>query len=510
MFSEKSGSIGLVDDIPGHRLPADAWTTANNIRFNDGYAEKSLGRSLFLTPTVAPYFLLPLQESTVFYWVYFGLTSAYITDGSNDTLAGSGYSATADYSWKGDVFGGIPIANNSYDPPQMLFPVSATNSFSDLTNWPSGYTCESIKSYKNHLIALNVVKNGQRSPYMVKWSHVADAGTIPTSWDVTDTTLDAGEQTLSDQGGDIVDGGVLGDAFIIYRENSTYAMRKVNSRFIFSFEKVFDETGIFSDRCFVSFKGGHCVLTDDDLIIHSGLKNSARSIADERVRDTLFAALETATNPTRAFLAHNNKKSEIWVCYPVTTDEFPTKALIWNYQHNTFSYRDLPGVMDIKFNVVQSVAGDTWATDSTTWAAGTDRWGARSYNPAKRDMLMADTTNTKLLKVDDTNQDNAVSFTATLQKTDILVDNYTGNEHRLTRIMPLMSGTGPVNIRLGSQAAPGGSVTWEAAQAFTPGTDWKLDFRTTGKLAAVEFESTGDVDWRLHAYDITHAQVSKR
>lgn len=507
MIVDQAGQIGLVEDIPGYRLPPGAWTTADNVRFNDGYAEKIEGHSLYATPSVAPYYLLPLQQTTTFYWIYFGLTNIYITDGSNHNAAGSGYSATADSNWNGDIFGGIPVVSNGIDAPQMLFPVSASNTFSSLTSWPSGYTCKSIKAFKNYLVALNVNK-GTDNPLMVKWSHQADAGTLP-SWDETDPTLDAGETTLSDSGGDIVDGGTLGDSFIIYRENSTYTMRYIGGRFIFSLERIFDDIGIFADRCFVAFKNGHCVLTDDDLIVHTGTKGSALSIADSRIRDTLFTALNSATNPTRAFLTHNNKKSEIWVCYPTSTDNFPTKALIWNYEHNTFSYRDLPGTMDAKFNVVQTISGETWASDSNTWASDSTSWGERSYNPSKRDILIADTTNTKLFKGDDTNQFNGVSFTSTLQRTDILLDQALQNRAQTLTFYPLISGTGPVNVRIGAQEAPEGTVTWQTAQSFTPGTDYKLDFRVNGRLLAVELSSTGDVDWRLHSWDFEYAIGSK-
>ena len=61
MLVDQAGKIGVVEDVPGHRLPFEGWTTANNIRCNDGYIEKSLGDSSYIASSVAPYFLLPLQ-----------------------------------------------------------------------------------------------------------------------------------------------------------------------------------------------------------------------------------------------------------------------------------------------------------------------------------------------------------------------------------------------------------------------------------------------------------------
>lgn len=517
MISDNAGSIGLVEDIPGFSIPPEGWTTATNIRFNDGYAEKSLGHSTYATPSVAPYFLIPLQETQVFYWIYAGLTKIYITDGTNHYDASNGtYQVDADHEWTGDIFNGIPILNSVTGVPQALFPVSHSNSFVDLPNWPSNTYCSGIKGFSNFLISWDIWESGTRYPYKVKWSHQADPGSLPSSWDETDPTLDAGETNLSDKGGYLVDGGRLGDEFILYRENATYRIRYIGGKFIFSFIKGLGQSGIFSKRCFVEFEDAigpkHCVLTDDDLIVHNG--QTKQSIADGKTRDTLFSTLNSATNPTRAFLAHNIKKSEIWICYPKTTSSFCTEALIWNYKHNTFSKRALPGVMDIAFDVVDNVATSVIQDATEIINTATQLIDTRLYNPSKRDMLMADTQNTKLFKVDDTNQFNGTSFTATLQRTDLVLGGGkagTSIENRglVLGIRPMMTGTGPVSVRLGSQEYQNGTVTWKTAQNFTPGTDYKLDFKVDGRLFAVEFESTGDVDWRLHRWDFEIQRSSK-
>ena len=52
-------------------------------------------------------------------------------------------------------------------------------------------------------------------------------------------------------------------------------------------------------------------------------------------------------------------------------------------------------------------------------------------------------------------------------------------------------------------------VTWASPQTFTPGTDIKVDFSVGGKLLAVRFESTADVDWELDGYDIDLAVTGR-
>ena len=58
--------------------------------------------------------------------------------------------------------------------------------------------------------------------------------------------------------------------------------------------------------------------------------------------------------------------------------------------------------------------------------------------------------------------------------------------------------------------APGDAVDYGAAVAFTPGTDRKVDVRSTGNFAAIKFESTGDQEWSLSGYDIEYVPVGKR
>lgn len=507
-----TGEIGVIKDKPAYSIPLNAWSDAVNVRFNDGYAEKSLGHSApFGTPSIAPYFLLPLQTPTLQYWIYAGLTAIYLTEGTTHTditRSSGAYNATADGNWTGGILGGVPVVTSGFDIPQALFPVSPSNSLIDLPNWPDNTFCGTIKPFKNFLIALNMSENGQSYPYVVRWSHPADPGSLPTTWDYTDTTNDAGRVPLSEGGGHILDGGSLRDTFIIYRESSTYSMRFIGGRFIFETRQIFPSSGIFAKRCFAEFDGKHCVLTNNDLIVHDGV--TIQSVLDSRYRDTLFTELSGATNNKRTYLAENYSKNEIWVCYPTGSDSFPTKALIWNYRHNTVGFRTLPGAAHIAFDVVDAQLTTTWDSDSDTWDSDTSRWDVQQYNPAKKYMLMADTTNTKLFKLDDTNQFNGVSFTATLERTELQLAGDFDTITHITRIYPKFTGSGAVTVYVGGQNVIGESVTWDSGQTFTIGTDYKLDVRETWRLPAIKFESTGDVSWKLHGFDLDVDAAGKR
>ena len=500
---DNAGEIGVIKDKPAHSLPLNAWSDASNIRFNDGYAEKFYGHSSALgTPSIAPYSVFPFVSSSLQYWIYAGLTSVYLTEGTshtNITRTSGAYQATAEENWTGGALNGVPILCDGLDTPQMLFPVSASNKLSDLSNWPSNTIAKVVKPYKNFLVALNLVENGDSYPYVLRLSHPADPGSVPSTWDYTDTTKDSIRRALGDSGGDILDGGSLRDSFIIYREFSTWVMRYIGGRFIVETRQLFSSSGIFAKRCFSEFEGKHCVLTTDDLIVHDGA--TQQSVLDTRYRDTLFTELNAATNNKRTYLSTNYAKNEIWVCYPTGSDNFPTKALVWNYRHNTFGFRTLPGAAHIAFDVIDPQATATWDSDSDVWDSDATTWDVKQYNPSKRAMLMADTTNTKLYKIDDTNQFDGVNFTATLERQDLFADKIDAIKS-IKRVYPKFTGSGAVTVYVGGKNAIGDSVAYDSGTSFTIGTDYKVDVRETWRLPAIKFESTGDVSWKLHGYDL--------
>ena len=503
---------GVIQDVPSHTLPLGYWSSCTNIRFNDGYAQKFEGHSEpYGTPSISPYFLLPVQSETVQYWIYCGLTGVYVTQGtSQHNISGVTYSANADDSWNGGVLGNQAILNNGVNAPQYWASVSPSTLLADLANWPVNTTCKVIKPFKNYLVAMDIDKAGARYPQMVKWSHPADPGTIPSTWDETDATKDAGETVLTQGGGYIKDGGTLGDTFIIYREWSTWEMRYIGGRFIFQFRELFNNSGILAPHCFAEFEGKHLVLTANDLIVHDG--RSFQSIVDRKMRNTLFNDIDT-TNSRRCFLAPNYDRNEIWVCYPESGQSFATKALIWNYREDTFGFRTLPGSRHIAFDVVDSTILGTIDPWTGTIDSYSDIIDKRLYDASKGRMLMADTSNTKLLQVDDTNQYDGVSFTATLQRTGITFDDLT-RKKRIKTLYPTfeaISGTA-ISVRVGYHDAPEASVTWGSAQTFTVGTDYKVDFTSDnlGRMVAIEYSTTGDVAWKHHYTDVDYVTEGKR
>ena len=73
-----------------------------------------------------------------------------------------------------------------------------------------------------------------------------------------------------------------------------------------------------------------------------------------------------------------------------------------------------------------------------------------------------------------------------------------------------VSSTNLVNIYVGSQMSTEEGISWKTPVQFTPNTQSKVSVRATGKMYAVKFESTGDLDWELDGYSIEVEDAGNR
>lgn len=509
------GAFGIATDVRPHELPLNVWTSGKNVRMISGFVEKFLGHEeVFGTPSVAPYFALPVPTVTTYLWLYAGLNKVYVYDGvHNNVTRQTGavdvdYAATSLRNWTGSLLGGIPVINNGIDLPQQLLPVAAGTKLAALTAWPSTYLCGSIKAYKQFLVALDITKAGVRYPHMVKWSHPSDPGAVPSSWDETDPTLDAGEVELKDSGGFLLDSVPLRDTNILYKEDQTIGQQFIGGNNIFRFYKIFD-FGAISRRCAVEFfNGAHAVFSLNDIVQHDGQR--ALSLLSDRLRSYVFNNIDS-TNMLTSFVAVNAAAREVWFCYPETGSSLPNKAVVWNFEKGTLGVRDLNSVAHIaKGQVNPGVTSDQWGLSTGTWATDSASWGLRTFVPAQEQMLICGTGETKLHLADVGNTFNGTNMTAYIERSGLGFPMRVGKPPDFTtikqiqRVFPRIEGTGggQINVYVGAQQVIGGSVEWAPPQVFTIGESEFVDSDMTGRLHALKFESVSNIDWRLHGYDV--------
>tara|TARA_R100001530_G_scaffold135816_1_gene114060 strand:+ start:103 stop:1647 length:1545 start_codon:yes stop_codon:yes gene_type:complete len=504
---------GVAKDINNLAIPAEFYSHVNNVRFGDGAAKKISGHdSVFTAPSVAPYFLINWTTGTNSYWFYAGAAKIYRTDGSTNTdftrASGGDYSLTATQNWVGIVYNGLVILNNGVDDPQCLANTGAS-AFTDLTNWPASTTCKSMRAFGNYLIALNLTESSTIYPNKIRWGDAAENFALPSSWTAS-ATNDAGSTTVGDEGDFIVDGLQLGSVFIIYKEQSTWLMSFIGGNLVFSFKKLFSDSGVLSRNCVAEFNNQHFVVTQGDLIIHNGV--SKKSVANNTVRRELFDNIDS-TNYAKTFVYHNKSKSEMWVCYPQIGSTNCDKALIYNYINDSFSFRDLPGIQHIASGIVNPGASTVvWSAQSQSWIAynTTETWGERGYNPADMSTLMAGTSNTKFFRGDYGTDFAGANFTMTLERKGLVLDKNPNTVVSVRKMTPRGSGTGSVNVYVGSSMTPNGTYTYSNPQSFNPNTQNKIDARSTGKYIAVKFEQTTNKEFELNGYDLEYDIVGER
>ena len=491
---------GINKDISAYELSNEQWSDGNNIQFDNDKTSKVKGhQQVFGTPTGAPYWLLPFNTITTDYWIYPSLTKIYRVSTSGTTTThtditrsiGGDYAATAADRWNGGVLGGVAVINNGVDAPQQLG--STASNFSALSNWLSSTTTKVIRPFKRFLVALDTTESSTRYPFRVRWSHPAEGGTVPTTWDASDATKDAGYVDLSQSNGFVIDCLPLGDSNIVYKEDSVWAMTFEGGQSIFGFRQLFNDAGVIGKDAVKSFDNQHFVVSEDDIYTHDG--QSKKSIVDSQIRDELFNSIHPDYK-SRTFVAADREKNEMWVCFVSNsaTDAFADVAYVWNWRNNTWSRRDLPSVSYLSWGVVDTVSTTDWS-ESGDWDTDNDSWDS----PLSPSLLLADANNTKLFVLG-SNQFDGTSFKAWAEKGNMTL-GYNGTKS-VTKIVPRVSGTGSVDFYVGTEMQPHQGVTWKGPYTFTPGTHSEIPVRATGTYVGIRVETTDDKAWALDNVEV--------
>jgi len=137
---------------------------------------------------------------------------------------------------------------------------------------------------------------------------------------------------------------------------------------------------------------------------------------------------------------------------------------------------------------------------TTSWDSNTNAWGSSAYDTHLENLVFADVSGVKMYRDNNGNKENTNDMTAYVERTGYDL----GDPQQVkivTAIYPEMETTGgsSISIRIGTQMAPEGGVTWSNPISFNPVTQSKVSCRQSGKYFGIQFESTTDMDWKLHS-----------
>ncbi len=502
---------GLNADLTPEELGTGVWTSASNIRFNNGYAERFKGTAqVFSTPSVTPYYISPYATSTVRYWIHAGLASTYADDGTTRTnITGPAGTGAVDDRYTGGSINGVYIQNNGIDIPTYW---AGTGVLATIPGWGATWRATALRPFKNFILAMGITKGTTYYPHMIKWCTELNPGSITSAgdWDETDPTKDAGEKDLAETPDIMVDGMPMGDTFIVYKERSMYAVTYIGAPYIFRFQRLPGETGMLARGCGVNTPLGHVVLTAGDVVLNTG--QGVTSIANGIVRDLIFKNI-SVDNYKRAFVTANPQKNEVWVCYPHGTVTACNKACVWNWVDKSWSVRELSNVTYGAFGQINysstAVTWDSIDALGTTWDQMGSTWDENEYSPAEARLLMCHTTPYISLQDSGTN-DFGVLISASVERTGMTL----GDPHtvKLVRsIYPRIDGElgSTVSVQIGSSMYADASPTWGTAQSFTIGQSEKIDSMASGKYIAVRFSNSDYYQWRMKSFSVDYDKAGR-
>lgn len=504
-----AGAAGIIKDRSASELPLGAWSGARNIRFLDGAALQFVGHGeVYGAPLGAPQFLLQANVAGVRYWLYTTATKQVaVTNASGNSvhtdLSHVTPRAGTVNAWSGFVFGGVPVLNAGDGKAPMYWNQNLGAKFVDLPAWPANTSCKVLRQYKNLMIALNVTKATVNYPFMAKWSNLAVAGSLPSTWNEADATQDAGEFDLSEGQDPIVDGLGLKDSFIVYKESSTWALDYIGGQFILKSRKVSGMSGLLNLNCAVEFEAGfgtmHFAVTGSDVVVHDGF--TARSVLDKKARRYFFQNLDVASKGL-AFCFKNPFLNEIGIAYPSIGATWCDTALVYNYVDDTVSFRSLPNVTHAASGPVDNSLSGTWSQDSAPWDSDLTAWNGPDFTPDRTRVMMGSADN-KLYLLDASASFNGALPNAYLERAGLHFDA-PERIKMITSVLPRITGNrgGTVLVRLGWAEAPGDDPTWQDAMTYTIGTTLRCDGFASGRYLAIRFETGTAFSWRLDSLDI--------
>ena len=122
----------------------------------------------------------------------------------------------------------------------------------------------------------------------------------------------------------------------------------------------------------------------------------------------------------------------------------------------------------------------------------------------------------KLYRDDRGNQEDGTNMTAYIERTGYDLGDPSSQKF-VSAIWPKLevSGNNNINVYVGTQMSTEEGVTWNADTGgtpylFNPNSQSKVSCRATGKFFGVKFESTSDIDWKLHGIEFEVTQRGRR
>lgn len=392
------------------------------------------------------------------------------------------------------------IFNNAVDNPWYY---NGGGIMTPLPGWFANTQAKAVRSFKNHLIALNLTETGVQNENKLAWSD-RNAGplAVPTTWAAA-TTNQAGSAELVDTVGALEDGIQIRDQFLVFKDHSTYICDYIAGNFVFRFRKFLTTSGILHTNCAAEYLGNAVVLTDGDVVLTNG--QQVESLVDKKMKNWLFSQID-ATNFDKCFVVSSISRNQVWICIPEAGETEATLALVWDANDNRFGIRELsPKAAYIARGLkseLESTSQD-WNTDTDTWDSDTTIWNTTVFSPTDDTLVQCDRVNTKFYEVGKGNTYAGSNIATRIEKRALDLD-FPDNIKLVRQLTPRIVGDVGVvvQIQIGYANDDSDVVTWKPAIAYTIGQTQRLNVLAQGKYIAVKAYSEADQSaWQCLGFD---------
>ena len=529
------GDIGVITDIRPASLPLNGYSRAKNVRFDEGRVARSpVFRKIKDSLGFNPRFTYGIQGeygggfasiiivSDTYQFKAYQNGTVSSAQGSLSTTSSSGTPLT------GTNLADIAYINRSDKVPAYM--LNSGSNFAVLPNWDSTWRAESVRSYGDFLLALNITENGVGFPSRVRFSNLAAANSVPDSWDASDNTKSAGFNDLVQMQSGIVDGATLGTNFIIYSKDQVWLMEFVGGTFIHNFRKLYSECGVINQNCILEVEGTHYVFDHDDIYVHD--THTRQSICDERVKAYIFGGLNTAKTD-RCFTHHNPELDEVMFCYvsgddmaEYTNGERCNRAAVFNYKKQTWSFMDMPNVSGSTMGTVSSSTSYANSTAVYSTTGGTYYTQEAGYD--LHSLFVGETnsvdgiTSAKLYGLDLSDAgslafplDSEANKSPFLERQGIDLDEISSlNGYKvITKILPQVDTRNPnkqFTFNFGASNLLGDATVYDPSITFDGSADYKIDTRVAGRYLSYKMTVSDDKDFSFIGFDLDVSTTGRR
>lgn len=510
-------------DLETCDLPLEVFSYARNYLLRDNKIHTFNGEQIITSSASAPvnsgHIRFVQKSPTELFYLVAGSSSVKVFDLLNwtDISIAAGYPVVSNFErfWSSCNLGPITVLTNYNTFPQYWPAINVSQMlldlpFSSTQTWrQKNFKCKIIRSHLNFLFALGLQEGSTEYPNAYRWSHPADIGSIPFSWDELDLSTIASKEFIDDEY--IIDGCSMRNEFAIYTNRGIHILTyRANSETPFVRRKLSTTQNLLTSECVVEVLGANYFLSNSDILICDG--NNTRSILDKRFKNFLKQSL-SQTNFDNCYATVNSNTKEVWFFIVQFDNVHPNIAIVINYVDYNVSIRDiLPNRSHACFGIVQDPGAPTafWNSENILeWESNAEQWNDNLATPFDYRIINCATSGQLETPEPLSNFVYVNNLNTVLEKTNFDIDNTTEIK-TIVQFTPKLSSIGNVLVEVGGHDFLDSPIRWKPAVQFNPLVDRKVDVRSTGNYHAWRISSVGTQQFSLYGFDIVYEVAGKR